>query len=82
MIHTRQGNSHPSSFMVEGQQHQPAMAIIMSLQYVQTKAAANRIYEAEMKGLSRPEVIAQALRRLDDFTRPRIPRIDARSEEN
>ena len=67
------------SAMVQGQMRLNETTLLMSLQYVKTRRGAERIYWAERRGLGRPEVLAAAVRRMDDFDNPLRPRADLRS---
>jgi len=53
--------------------------VVMSLQRVRTRKAAERIYWAEWRGLGRPSILAAGSRRMDDFDHPRVARCDATS---
>ena len=59
--------------MVQKQTTLDPVVILMSIEYVQTREAAERIYLAERKGLNRSTIIARASRRMDDFTKQHIP---------
>ena len=53
----------------QGQTELSEMTVLMALEYVKSRRAAERIYQAEIAGLMRQKVIASAGRRLDDFDR-------------
>ena len=48
----------------------PEVTVVMSIEQVETRLGAERIYRAECAGRNRPNVIQRAMRRLDDFTLP------------
>ncbi len=75
LLHFRQGNSGPSATMVQKQSTLDSVVVLMSIEYVQTREAAERIYLAERRGLNRPSIIAKASRRMDDITKQHIPTI-------
>ena len=79
MIHTRQGRSGPPEEMIQKQAQLDQIVVLMSIEYVQTREAASRIYYAEQRGLRRPIVIEKASRRLDDITKQHIPKVDVKS---
>lgn len=78
-FHFRQGDVGPSSGMVQGQTKLDPVAVLMSIEYVQSREAAERIYLAERRGLNRPLIISKASRRMDDFTTQHIPTMDAKA---
>ncbi len=75
LLHFRQGKSGPSEAMVQKQATLRPLVVLMSIEYVHTREAAERIYLAERRGLNRPAIIAKASRRMDDITKQHIPTI-------
>ncbi len=59
-----------------GQAGLSEMSVLMALEYVKTRKAAEKIYRAELVGRRRTNVVGRAKRRLDDFDTLTIPRGD------
>jgi hypothetical protein len=79
----RSPEGEPVAFDVfaKAQRQVPEKVLLMAVQYVRSKTGAERIYRAELAGRRRPLVLATAMIRLDDFTRPRMPRGEAIGQE-
>ena len=79
ILHFRKGRSGPSEAMVQKQSTLDPIVVLMSIEYVRTREAAERIYLTERKGLNRSIVVSRASRRMDDFTKQHIPTMDAKA---
>ncbi len=69
----REGEPISKEAFKQGQMQLNEVTILMALEYVKTRRAAENIYYAECNGLKRPSVIARAIRRMDDFNDRTIP---------
>ncbi len=65
-----------------GQQQLTEMEVLFAIGYVETRQGAEWIYQAELKGLRRPTILARAIQRLDDFDHTTIPKGIAIPKEN
>ncbi len=59
--------------MTLGQQRVSESAVLLAIEYVKTRMGVERIYKAELGGLKRPMVIANAARRMESFHIQRTP---------